>query len=424
MAAGHEQGHRAGDRLGDRRPRGRRPAGAAPPHRGHHAEDRRLGRAGRARRRRPTSSTSRCAIATTRGAGPRADARPGRLGRARRRLRRSASGPRRGDRGQPRRGRRCDRGRARAGRASCRSAATRRWPRPAGACCSSGRARPRRPRRWPASPRGVMCCEQPAYAPAAWAALLAPLAGRRRRGRAGRVARRPRPRARAWPTCSTARCCAGAVAVAPDRCHRRPRGRAADGGRRRRRSLRRHPAARRPRRRASTRRSSPRSRRSTSTRSSAADGAPATIDPVVLEVLPPDPATMDLAEAASIVGGGAGLGQQEVMDLLGDVADRAAAARSAAPGSITDWGWLPFERQIGTTGVIVHPELYLAFGISGAVQHVSRPRRPGPRHRRQHRRQLPDDGDRRPGRRHRRAGPRGRAGPPAPAPLLRGCPDA
>ena len=38
---------------------------------------------------------------------------------------------------------------------------------------------------------------------------------------------------------------------------------------------------------------------------------------------------------------------------------------------ITDWGWLPFERQIGTTGVTVHPQLYLAFGISGAVQHVA-----------------------------------------------------
>ena len=45
-----EQGHRAGARLGDRRARGRRPAGAAPPDRGHHAQDRRLGRAGRARR--------------------------------------------------------------------------------------------------------------------------------------------------------------------------------------------------------------------------------------------------------------------------------------------------------------------------------------------------------------------------------------
>ncbi len=47
---GGEQGHRAGDRLGDRRARGRRPAGAAPPDRRHHAQDRRLDRAGRARR--------------------------------------------------------------------------------------------------------------------------------------------------------------------------------------------------------------------------------------------------------------------------------------------------------------------------------------------------------------------------------------
>ncbi|MGZ4709964.1 MAG: FAD-binding protein [Acidimicrobiales bacterium] len=70
------------------------------------------------------------------------------------------------------------------------------------------------------------------------------------------------------------------------------------------------------------------------------------------------------------MGGGAGLGSEEVMDLLGDVADRLGCSIGGTR-VVTDWGWLPFERQIGTTGVIVHPELYLAFGISGAVQHVS-----------------------------------------------------
>jgi electron transfer flavoprotein alpha subunit len=55
---------------------------------------------------------------------------------------------------------------------------------------------------------------------------------------------------------------------------------------------------------------------------------------------------------------------------LGDVADRLGCS-TGGTRVITDWGWLPFERQIGTTGVIVHPDLYLAFGISGAVQHVS-----------------------------------------------------
>jgi electron transfer flavoprotein alpha subunit len=94
------------------------------------------------------------------------------------------------------------------------------------------------------------------------------------------------------------------------------------------------------------------------------------IDPEVLEVLAPDPATMDLAEAGRIVGGGAGLGSAEATAELALVAD-ALGCSIGGTRVITDWGWLPFERQIGTTGVIVHPELYLAFGVSGAVQHVA-----------------------------------------------------
>lgn len=102
----------------------------------------------------------------------------------------------------------------------------------------------------------------------------------------------------------------------------------------------------------------------------AVGGAETGSDPVLVEVLEPDPATMDLSEATRIVGGGAGLGSAESTDVLAQVA---AALGCSIGGTrvITDWGWLPFERQIGTTGVIVHPELYLAFGISGAVQHVA-----------------------------------------------------
>ena len=58
------------------------------------------------------------------------------------------------------------------------------------------------------------------------------------------------------------------------------------------------------------------------------------------------------------------------MALLGRVG-LALGCSAGGTRVITDWGWLPFERQIGTTGVTVHPELYLAFGISGAVQHVA-----------------------------------------------------
>ena len=93
-------------------------------------------------------------------------------------------------------------------------------------------------------------------------------------------------------------------------------------------------------------------------------------DAEVLEVLPPDPSTMDLAEAPRLVGAGAGLGSP---DAIADL-DRVAAALGASTGGtrvVTDWGWLPVARQIGTTGVSVSPDLYLAFGISGAVQHTA-----------------------------------------------------
>jgi electron transfer flavoprotein alpha subunit len=93
-------------------------------------------------------------------------------------------------------------------------------------------------------------------------------------------------------------------------------------------------------------------------------------DAEVLEVLPPDVATMDLAEAPRILGGGAGLDSPERFDVLAEVA-AAIGASTGATRVVTDRGWLPHSRQIGTTGVVVAPELYLAFGISGAVQHTA-----------------------------------------------------
>ncbi len=97
---------------------------------------------------------------------------------------------------------------------------------------------------------------------------------------------------------------------------------------------------------------------------------PSVPDAEVLEVLPPDVSTMDLAEAPRILGGGAGLDSADRFAELADV----AAALDAAMGAtrvITDRGWVPHTRQIGTTGVVVDPDLYLAFGISGAVQHTA-----------------------------------------------------
>jgi electron transfer flavoprotein alpha subunit len=97
---------------------------------------------------------------------------------------------------------------------------------------------------------------------------------------------------------------------------------------------------------------------------------PAEADAIVLEVLPPDPATMDLAEAPRIVAGGAGLESPARFDQLAVVAE-ALGASLGATRVVTDRGWVGHERQIGTTGVVVEPKLYVAFGISGAVQHTS-----------------------------------------------------
>ena len=94
------------------------------------------------------------------------------------------------------------------------------------------------------------------------------------------------------------------------------------------------------------------------------------VDATVIEVLPPDVATMDLSEAPRIIGGGAGLDDADRFTALAGVAT-ALHASLGATRVVTDRGWLGHERQIGTTGVIVNPKLYLAFGISGAVQHTT-----------------------------------------------------
>jgi electron transfer flavoprotein alpha subunit len=95
-----------------------------------------------------------------------------------------------------------------------------------------------------------------------------------------------------------------------------------------------------------------------------------TPDAEVLEVLPPDAATMDLTEATAIIAGGAGLDSPERFRLLEQVAP-ALGASVGATRVVTDRGWLGHERQIGTTGVVVNPRLYVALGSSGAVQHTS-----------------------------------------------------
>ena len=78
---------------------------------------------------------------------------------------------------------------------------------------------------------------------------------------------------------------------------------------------------------------------------------------------------MDLTQAPLIVAVGRGIKSQENLPLVQELAD-ALGAELAASRPICDNEWLPMDRQIGSSGQTVAPKLYLAVGISGAIQHV------------------------------------------------------
>jgi electron transfer flavoprotein alpha subunit len=80
-------------------------------------------------------------------------------------------------------------------------------------------------------------------------------------------------------------------------------------------------------------------------------------------------ATVDLSQAERIVAVGRGIKAQEHMALAHQLAE-AFGAELAASRPICDNGWLPMERQIGSSGQTVTPKLYVAVGISGAIQHL------------------------------------------------------
>lgn len=77
-----------------------------------------------------------------------------------------------------------------------------------------------------------------------------------------------------------------------------------------------------------------------------------------------------LDEADIIVAGGRGLGKAENFKLIDDLA-RALGAAAACSRPPVDDGWIPYSHQVGQTGKTVCPKLYIAFGISGSVQHMA-----------------------------------------------------
>src|SRR6185503_1172164 len=79
--------------------------------------------------------------------------------------------------------------------------------------------------------------------------------------------------------------------------------------------------------------------------------------------------SVDLTQAERIVSVGRGIKGQEHLPLAQKLA-AALGAELAASRPICDAGWLPMERQVGSSGQTVAPKLYLALGISGAIQHL------------------------------------------------------
>jgi electron transfer flavoprotein alpha subunit len=82
-------------------------------------------------------------------------------------------------------------------------------------------------------------------------------------------------------------------------------------------------------------------------------------------------AKLDLAEAPVIVSGGRGLKVAENFKLVEDLAAAFGNAAVGATRAVTDDGWRPHSDQIGQTGRLVSPTLYVAVGISGAIQHLA-----------------------------------------------------
>lgn len=90
----------------------------------------------------------------------------------------------------------------------------------------------------------------------------------------------------------------------------------------------------------------------------------------VVEIVKEDKGKIDISEAKILVSGGRGVGSKENFQNLQKLASQLGAEVSASR-AVVDSGIMPHDRQVGQTGKTVRPNLYLALGISGAIQHLA-----------------------------------------------------
>ena len=91
----------------------------------------------------------------------------------------------------------------------------------------------------------------------------------------------------------------------------------------------------------------------------------------VVEILSESGAAIDVAEAEIVVSGGRSMKGPEGFVLLGELAAALPRAAVGASRSAVDSGWIGHSHQVGQTGKTVSPNIYFAFGISGAIQHLA-----------------------------------------------------